>query len=199
MAEHFNIAVAFGHVIPLESRPEVLRTLARIYTPFFDGLHEVCRNNYKDGTSQCEKWPAGEVLLKTKLGGDELLFIYGEKSERSAGARSSIHVEENDSGMVFVVSLPMSSDVTSLQLEQFVLATKKSAEQLSDFFIVAAGWELEYDATEKMEDSLRGCFADTSLCSWIAAPKRVVRNWPSTFVKVSESDQVIVLKNSRGA
>lgn len=194
MAEHFNIAIAFAHVICLESRSEVFRALARIYTPFFDCLSEVCRNNYKDGTSQCQKWPAGEVLLKTKLCGNELLFLYGEELEHSSGTRSSIHMEENDSGMVFVISLPMSPDIDPLQLEQFVLATKKSVEHLAEFFIIAAGWEFEFDATEKMKDLLQSCFADTSLCSWLAASKRVVRNWPSSFVKVSESDQVIVLK-----
>jgi hypothetical protein len=195
MAEHFNIAVVLGHAISSEERLDILLVLAKIYAPFFNHIHEVCLNNYKDGTSQCKKWPTGENLLKTDIGSNELLFVYGGNLEQSTGSRSSFHIEESDLGTVLVISLPLLPNVDVSQLELYLLATKGAVRQLSDFFIVAAGWEFECDVTGKMEDVLQNYFADTSLCSWIAAPRRLIPDWPKTYVKVSESDQIILLKN----
>ena len=197
MAEHFNIALALGKRISPERRAEVFSALITIYAPFFDKLHEVCLNNYQAGTSHCEDWPSSEDLLRADIGNNELLFLYGENSDDALGARSSIHFDESDVGVVFLISLPISrnSEFLSNQLVQCLSATQKLAEPLSVDFIVAAGWEVECDMSQKIESVLEDYFSELSLCLWVVAPKHLISDWPKAFIKVSESDKAILLRN----
>lgn len=200
MAEHFNIALALGNRISPERRAEVFSTLITIYAPFFDKLHEVCLHNYQAGTSRCEDWPSGEGLLKADIAKNELLFLYGVNSDGAPGARSSIHFDESDLGVTFLVSLPIStnSGFFSNQLVQCLSATQKLAESLLVNFIVAAGWELECDMSQKIESVLDDYFSELSLSLWIAAPKHLISSWPKAYIKVSESDKAILLRNVGG-
>ena len=197
MAEHFNTALFIDHVMLVEERAKVISTLAKIYAPFFDKFHEVCIMNCRDGTSHCENWPSGERLLKSSISQSELLFIYGDNLDKNEGSRSSIHVEESGFGMAFLISLPVSAGSVffSNQMEQYLLKLQEFAESFPNFFVVAAGWELECDINQKIEKILESYFSALSLSSWIGAPKQLMPNCPREFEKVTESDRSVLLKN----
>ena len=68
MAEHLNIVTVLEKAISPAERLGMVFGLAKSYAPFFDNLHEICRNNYKTGVAQCEPWPEGESLLAAGAG-----------------------------------------------------------------------------------------------------------------------------------
>lgn len=193
MPEHLNIVTMLEKTISPAERLGMVFDLAKSYAPFFGNIHEICRNNYKTGASQCEPWPVGEFLLAAGVSGDELLFIYGDQFMRSGGALSSIGIEENGLRARFVVSLPLPSNFDLDQLGQRLFETADSARRISYTFVVTAGWELEGDIDRKIDDALQKDLAVDWMCLRIAGPRHLISVPLECFATFGESDQVILL------
>ena len=196
MAEHLNIVTVLEKAISPTERLGMVFGLAKSYAPFFDNLHEICRNNYKTGVAQCEPWPEGESLLAAGAGIDELLFIYGDQSIGAGGVRSSIGIEENGVRAQFVVSLPLPHNFDLDELRRFLMETANLARRVSNTFVVAAGWELEGDIDREVDDGLPKDLADDWTCVRIVVPTRLISGPLKCFATLGESDHVILLKRT---
>jgi hypothetical protein len=198
MAEHFNTVLCIDRkVSSIEEREKIFFTLAKLYAPLFENPNEICIVNYHENTTYCENWAVGERLLKHAISDKELLFVYGKNMEGAKASQASIHIEDSKFRTVFLVSLPKSKAFEHFlnQTTAYIAKLQAFAENLSQRYIVAAGWELECEATSEIEDVLQEYINDLSLCSWIAVPKILMVDWPRSFIKVSESDKTILLNN----
>jgi hypothetical protein len=200
MAENFNTLLLVDYIVPPDKRMEIVLAISNIFSPFFDDFYEICLMNYLDNSIHCENFFDGELLLKTKISRNELIFIYGNRSNdlKDKGPRSNIHIEEIDVGTEFIISLPISNeaDFSSSNAEKYILKLQELAENISSKFIVAAGWELECDADENIEAILASYFSNTSIALWIGISKLLMPIWPKEFRMVTESDRSILLKNT---
>ncbi len=196
MAEHLNIVTVLEKAISPAERLGMVFDLAKSYAPFFDNLHEICRNNYKTDVAQCEPWPEGESLLAAGAGNDELLFIYGDQSIGAGGARSSIGIEENGVRAQFVVSLPLPRNFDLDELRQFLMETANVTRRISNTFVVAAGRELESDIDRKVDDGLPKVLAEDWTCERIVVPRHLISVPLRCFATLVESDQAILLKRT---
>lgn len=206
MPEHLNVVVVLERAVSATERVSLVSDLSGLYSPHFENLHEVCRNNVKTGASHCEPWPGGRVQLEVAPGREELLFIYSDydRSPRGSGARSSIHIEESGDRTLFTISLPLPRELGFALIAPRLLATGELAGHIPGALIVLAGWELEGDIGRPVEDILRGILdnaLDDTLCLWVAGPRQLIPEVPLHFAIVGESDDVVLLarRQTRGA
>lgn len=188
MAEHFNFAVLIDKAFEVERRKDVVWALRDAFLPFFNELSEICLIDSVAHTTRSEKWGGFGFhdLLVADLGVSQLLFIY---SSNRAGFRNSIHLEQGQSGTVFVVSLVIGEE--ECNLEKCRLQLELYAAGLSCSTLLGAGWELELEATATIEENIDDLTADSSLCSWLGIPKRLVHSVPRTFEKTKELGRLV--------
>jgi hypothetical protein len=197
MSERFNTILSVDREILHEERANVIFTLMKAFSPIFDVPDEICIVDWRENSSDCVKWPAGRKLLEAPLSSFEILSIYGESLERAANERGSIHFEGGLKSVVSI-SLPKSSALESFNSHAIshIKTLQYMAEGLAADYVLAGGWELEWDgdASQNMELALESYFGDSSLCSWVAAPKKHITKCPKNFVIKDESDHSILLR-----
>ncbi|WP_321855905.1 hypothetical protein [Burkholderia cenocepacia] len=194
MPERFDISVTLERSIALAERQEIVFSLAKICTPFFDAFHEVSVLDFKTGSEVHKEWADGEGLAGSRAGENELLFVYGAKPAQFTGARGCMRIEERDWGAQFSISLPLSADADSFRLESLLVGIKDDAARRSPMFIVAAGWELDCDIDAGIDGMVKDALSDGSLCQWLAAPTPIVSDWPDDWQETDESGGITLLK-----
>ncbi|MBN3567181.1 hypothetical protein KDX10_13600 [Burkholderia cenocepacia] len=194
MSECFDISVTLERSVSLAERQEIVFSLAKICTPFFDAFHEVSVLDFKTGLEVRKEWADGEGLAGLRAGEDELLFVYGAKSTQFTGARGCMRIEERDWGAQFSISLPLSADADSFRLESLLVDIKDYAARQSPMFIVAAGWELDCDIDAGIDGMVKDALSDGSLCQWLATPAPIVPDRPNDWQETNESGEITLLK-----